>query len=410
MPTRDDGEVRLRSSGSRQKATAVAAVATYGAYVLLGMKTPLPGRDQDVSGDLEVERHEFVTADGLTLRLKRYANPGGSPVILTHGFGGNGFTFDLPREGRNMAVHLAREGFDVWIPHFRGCGRDPYVSDAGDWRHSMDHLAIYDAPAIVDGVTDETGKRAFWIGHSMGGLVLYMYLQGARFENGNTVVSDPSLVVSRHQKLFGAATMGAPSVFCWPIDDPDRKGVNFETGRKAVKSYISMMLAKEQVSPRVYRTGSRIGLLKRHPRLIMAITRSPLAAGAYHRPNTDRETTTSLALWGRDDVSAGMWVQRLWSLLDGDLRQYPPSAPGARPYNYAENMRKITLPIFFITGEKDFSPAAVKRYGYESVSSEMREYVQLPGYGHVDMLIGSDVETDVFPLVADWIKEVEAHS
>ena len=101
----------------------------------------------------------------------------------------------------------------------------------------------------------------------------------------------------------------------------------------------------------------------------MAITRSPLAAGAYNRPNTDRETTTSLALWGRDDVSAGMWVQRLWSLLDGDLRQYPPSAHGARPYNYAENMRKITLPIFFITGEKDFSPAAVKRYGYESVSS-----------------------------------------
>ena len=40
----------------------------------------------------------------------------------------------------------------------------------------------------------------------------------------------------------------------------------------------------------------------------------------------------------------------------------------------------------------------------------MIEYVQLPGYGHVDMLIGSDVETDVFPLVADWIKEVEAHS
>jgi hypothetical protein len=56
------------------------------------------------------------------------------------------------------------------------------------------------------------------------------------------------------------------------------------------------------------------------------------------------------------------------------------------------------------------APAAVKRYGYESVSSEMREYVQLPGYGHVDMLIGRGVETDVFPLVADWIKEVEAHS
>jgi hypothetical protein len=34
--------------------------------------------------------------------------------------------------------------------------------------------------------------------------------------------------------------------------------------------------------------------------------------------------------------------------------------------------------------------------------------VNLPQYGHIDLLIGSDVETDIFPLIADWIKEVQA--
>jgi pimeloyl-ACP methyl ester carboxylesterase len=409
MPGRTDGESRLRSLGSDGNAALAASLAAFGAYIYLGLKTPLPGLDQDVSSGLEVERREFVTADGLTLRLKRYANPGGIPVLLSHGFGGNGFTFDLPREDRSMAVHLAREGFDVWISSFRGCGREPYLSDEGDWRHSMDHLAIYDAPALVDGIAGATGKRVFWIGHSMGGMVLYMYLQGARFEDGDLVVSDPGLVADRHGKLLGGATMGAPSVFCWPYDDPDRKGFNgSQAGRKRLKSHIEMMLAKEAVSPRVYATGNRSRIVRRHRRLVMAITRSPFVAGAYNRSNTDKETTTSLALWGKDDVSAGMWVQRLLSLLEGDLRQHPPSSPGATPYDYAANMSLITLPLLFLTGDRDYSPNAVNRYGYQAVSSDKKKLVRLPEYGHTDLLMGSRAHLDVYPLLADWIKEVAA--
>jgi pimeloyl-ACP methyl ester carboxylesterase len=407
MQGRSDGESRLRTLGSDGNAAMAASLAAFGAYVYLGLKTPLPGLDQDVSSGLEVEKHEFATADGLTLRLKRYANPGGIPVLLSHGFSGNGFVFDLPRQDRNMAVYLAREGFDVWVSSFRGCGREPFQSDEGDWRHSMDHLAIYDAPAFVDGIADATGRRVFWIGHSMGGMVLYMYLQGARFEDGKAVVSDPGLVADRHGKLLGAATLGAPSVFCWPFDDPERKGFNgSEAGRRRLKSHIEMMLAKEAVSPRVHSSGRRSLKYINHPRFIMAITRSPFVGGAYNRSNTDKETTTSLAIWGTDDVSAGMWVQRLLSLLEGDLRQYPPSRPGVVPYDYAANMSIITLPMLFLTGDRDYSPNAIDRYGYQAVSSSRTKLVRLPEYGHTDLLMGSRAHLDVYPLLADWIREV----
>jgi len=80
-----------------------AATAIAGTYVYMGLKTPLPGQDQEVAGGLTVEQHDFVTPDGLMLRVKRYANPGGQPVLFCHGFNGNGFEFDLPREGYNMA-------------------------------------------------------------------------------------------------------------------------------------------------------------------------------------------------------------------------------------------------------------------------------------------------------------------
>jgi pimeloyl-ACP methyl ester carboxylesterase len=96
--------------------------------------------------------------------------------------------------------------------------------------------------------------------------------------------------------------------------------------------------------------------------------------------------------------------------LDGDLSQHPPSTPGVKPYNYAENMPRITLPILFITGEKDYSPAGVKSSGYDLVSSQMRKFVNLPGYGHIDLLIGSTVEKDVFQLISDWIKELQVIS
>jgi hypothetical protein len=141
----------------------------------------------------------------------------------------------------------------------------------------------------------------------------------------------------------------------------------------------------------------------------MAITRSPFVAGAYNRSNTDKETTTSLAIWGKNDVSAGMWVQRLLSLLEGDLCQYPPSTRGGKPYDYAANMSLITLPLLFLTGDRDYSPNAVDRYGYQAVSSEKKSYVRLPEYGHTDLLMGSSAYIDVYPLLADWIKEVAAN-
>jgi hypothetical protein len=85
-----------------------SAAAIAGTYVYMGLKTPEPGVDQDITQGLRIEKHEFVTADGVTLRLKRYANTSGTPVLFCHGFNGNGFEFDIPREGFNMAVYMAR--------------------------------------------------------------------------------------------------------------------------------------------------------------------------------------------------------------------------------------------------------------------------------------------------------------
>ena len=396
----------MTRSGASIKAALIGALGLYTYYAYLGLRTPLPGQDHDVAQGLEVERHEFDTADGLTLRLKRYPNPDGIPVLLCRGFGGCGTCFDLPREHRNMAVFLAREGLDVWISSFRGCGHEPYASDGGDWSHTIDDLAIHDAPALVDGVSAATGKPVFYVGHSMGGEILYMYLQGARFEDGR-VVSDPALVTERHHKLAGGITMGSPPAFEYEKGNPYHYLFKSKVGAAVINAMNQQMLVKEVTSPRVDAAGAGYRVLLEHPRLLMALSRSPFFIPTYCRNNTDKDATTSLAKWGMGDASAGMYVQLFQSLLDGPFMEHPGrTEPDAR-YSYTDNMDLISLPMFFVTGTEDFANCeSIRQYGFEQVSSPIKEYVNLPGYGHTDMLMGKHAEQDVYEMLAGWMKAV----
>lgn len=390
------------------KASLACAAGIYGAYAYMGMRTPLPGAVQDTAEGLTIEGHEVTTEDGAILRLKRYANPGAQPVLLCHGFGSCGTSMDLPREGRNMATWLARDGFDVWVSSWRGCGHDPYACECPDWSHSIDDLAVYDAPALVDAVTSATGKRALYIGHSMGGEILYMYLQGVRFEDGH-VVSEDGLVRRHHEKLAGGVTIGSPPAFWYPDGHPYHYLFGTRAARAVLSQALGEMLRREYTSPRVYRIGGRKGALDEHPRVMMAVSRSPMLSFTYCRGNTDKDATTSLARWGTGDVSAGMWVQLLQALLEGDMLEHPGRSEPDRRYSYTANMSTITLPIFFLTGDKDFAnPGAIERFGYDGISSERKEYVNLAGYGHTDLLMGRNVEREVYPLLSAWMKATAA--
>jgi poly-beta-hydroxyalkanoate depolymerase len=50
----------------------------------------------------------------------------------------------------------------------------------------------------------------------------------------------------------------------------------------------------------------------------------------------------------------------------------------------------------------------IRRYGHDRISSQVKKFVMLPGYGHTDLVMGRRVEEEVYPLVAEWMEEVEA--
>lgn len=100
----------------------------------------------------------------------------GVPVILLHGSFSNRRFWFSPR-GIGLGAHLARAGFDVWIPEMRGHGLSPRNRN---YRYNrVADYARYDLPAIAAFVHELTGQAAHWLGHSLGGTTLAAALGGA---------------------------------------------------------------------------------------------------------------------------------------------------------------------------------------------------------------------------------------
>lgn len=127
----------------------------------------------------------------------------GTPVILLHGSFSNRRFWYSPK-GIGLGAHLARAGFDVWIPEMRGHGLSPRNQS---WQHNrVADYARYDLPAIGAFVHEQAGQAAHWIGHSLGGTTLAAALGGQYL--------DTHLVASA--ALFGSQV----SRVYWPLKVP----------------------------------------------------------------------------------------------------------------------------------------------------------------------------------------------
>ncbi|KAL2335192.1 hypothetical protein Fmac_016405 [Flemingia macrophylla] len=88
----------------------------------------------------------------------------------------DGMTWLLNLPEQNLPLILADNGFDVWIANARGTrysckhtSLDPSSPDFWNW--SWDEMATYDLPAIFDYVSNQTGQKINFVGHSLGTLV-----------------------------------------------------------------------------------------------------------------------------------------------------------------------------------------------------------------------------------------------
>lgn len=315
-----------------------------------------------------------ATSDGWNLSMFRVPPEGsgphqGQPVILVHGTATNRSTFTL--EGSDLATFLAEAGFDVWIAEMRGT-RTSQPPDASTWSAgawNVDVLAERDVPAILDHVAAATGRYdVMWVGHSLGGLLGYITLQG-----------------KHASRIKGLVTLGSPVRFAHGTDMVARvralPGAQPRKGRLAMRSLANLSKGSLRLAP----DGQLMHML-------------------FNADNLGVDAAATFATEGTEDVAAGMlqqygeWVDR------GSFR----SASGT---DWLEGMSRVGTPLLVVAGTVDqLAPPWAVRPAWELAGGEDKTFLKLGrgwgqrnDYGHTDLLVGDWAFEEVFPTVRDWL-------
>jgi len=311
--------------------------------------------------------HFTTTADGWKLALHQYETPPGikkkTPIICCHGLTGNHHCFDLA-EHTSLAKFLARAGHPTFLLDLRGAGQSekggPCREKSLHWKLS-DHYQ-YDAPAAVDKVRELTGaQKVHWIGHSMGGMIAYAFLQ-----------TELAARISRVVILASPATftyMQPVHRFRWILKI--LPGVPLRTLTQSVAPLFESWRFLQTISGAIY-------LPPGHHALFAA---------------------------NCQDQSPG---RLLWDFANFVKHGHYLTDDGG---NMLEGMKNISTPTLFMVGDADqtASDGAVEA-AYQAFGSKEKEYLLLgkkqghaSDYGHLTILLGGHVYDEVFPHIVRWL-------
>ncbi|MCC7440234.1 MAG: alpha/beta fold hydrolase [Bdellovibrionales bacterium] len=312
------------------------------------------------------------TPDGWRVALSRYrpdpgVPPRKHPVILCPGLGANSLSFDLG-EDSSLARFLSSRGFDVWVLDLRGHGLadriNPFADRYADW--SLDTYVTQDAPVALAAVRAATGAEGVhWVGHSMGGLILYAQLcsgvQGIR--SGLALAS--SMDSSAHPSWF----------------------------KQVAKMKWALPFAP--VTP--------LGIVSPLWAPLAARVENPLDEFNMRFENTDHVRYRRVLANVYHGVPSPLLRQLESSLQPGGLRR----ADGTP---YLDGAAACTVPVMALVGTHDRQapPDAAKATLERFASAPKRDFQLLENYGHFDLLIGKRAPAEVYPRISDWLESQDA--
>ncbi|XP_059483958.1 uncharacterized protein LOC132201649 [Neocloeon triangulifer] len=121
------------------------------------------------------ETHFVTTVDGYILQMHRIPQPGKPVVFLQHGSLSSSADWLLMGPESSLAYFLFDNGYDIWMGNARGntySKNHTYLSVESNskfWDFTFHEMGIYDLPAEIDYVLENTGQAQLnYVGHSMG--------------------------------------------------------------------------------------------------------------------------------------------------------------------------------------------------------------------------------------------------
>jgi len=359
----------------------------------------LAGCQSVPAGGITKKYYYTTTEDKMTLALRRctpaHLSSDKCPVILCHGLSYNLMFWDLGKEV-SLANYLAEAGYDVWLLSLRGAapssqpansafrklGRfnlDPEMLGAfkqrltglkmTDW--SVDDHIKYDIPAALKFVKEQTGyKRVHWIGHSMGGMIMFGYLsQGVGADEIKSFVA-----------------VSTPMAVFHPLSEPFKLLVDNEAaigvGSAVVGSSAPASLGA-----------------------IFGDMGTPMDKLFYNGQNVDADVLKALFYLVEEEISSGQLKQLLGMVRTERFKSLDSKI------DYTGALSQVATPTYFMVGTVDnMATVGAVQYAYRQVSSVDKEYrlfgrvnSQKDDYGHDDIIIGKHAREEVYPTIVQWL-------
>lgn len=310
----------------------------------------------------------FRTADGWELALSAYGDPARvqrrHPVLLCHGLGANRLTFDIDR-AHSLAAWLVDEGFDVYSIDLRGHGLSERPGpERTHERWGFVEYCELDVPAAIDAVLARTNaERLHFIGHSMGGILLYAHTAVAepRVRCGITLGS--SLDYSGSTTAFRWIAKLAPLSHLLPEVPVHWPALFSSTATRGGRMFVDPILVNpDNVELSVYRK---------------------MAANVMHPVGSRvlRELAPAIDGTGMRDSRGRRYVDLLAD------KGYP-------------------FPILALAGMADLQcpPKAARRFG-TAFAAFGKRHGHRADYGHDDLIMGRHAREEVWPRIGEWLVE-----
>ncbi|KAJ8737993.1 hypothetical protein PYW08_000588 [Mythimna loreyi] len=130
-----------------------------------------------------LQEHTVITEDEYVLHIHRIPNfqkRNGPIVLLMHGLLESSDSWTLMGPDKALAYVLSDQGFDVWMGNSRGNKHAQThmtlnTSMSEYWDFTWEEIALYDLPAMIDYILEETESNGiYYVGHSQGTTVGYV--------------------------------------------------------------------------------------------------------------------------------------------------------------------------------------------------------------------------------------------
>eukprot|EP01111_Echinosteliopsis_oligospora_P004776 TRINITY_DN1784_c1_g1_i1.p1 TRINITY_DN1784_c1_g1~~TRINITY_DN1784_c1_g1_i1.p1 ORF type:complete len:354 (-),score=71.64 TRINITY_DN1784_c1_g1_i1:72-1133(-) len=318
------------------------------------------------------EDHNTITSDGFTLSIQRIPNPTSNRVVmLQHGLLDTTATWVLNGPSESLGFILSDKGYDVWLVNVR---MNTYSSPSGDGSYdwSFDEHALYDIPAAISYIHNQTSHPISIVAHSQGATTTLAHL--ATDNTMNSIVQvvialgPVTYLANEESPLFKAmVALHVDTAMHLLEDTPFSPSPSVLSRFLGVQCEITPSLCNSALSelfgPTDNLNSSRMGIY------------------TAHWP--DRTSTKNMI----------QWIQNARS---GGYNNF---------YNQPYNVSEIGVPVAVLYGTDDYLADPVDVQSLISQIPQLLTSQQVDSYAHMDFVWASSAVNIVYPTVLQVLEK-----